>query len=50
MATREEITKEILFENGIPQFTSEDEEREFWTTHDSTDYADTGTPVVLEGE
>lgn len=24
----------------IPQFSSEDEEREFWSTHDSTDYID----------
>jgi len=24
----------------IPTFTSEDEEREFWATHDSTDYVD----------
>lgn len=24
----------------IPQFSSEDEEREFWATHDSTDYVD----------
>ena len=24
----------------IPKFRSEDEEREFWATHDSTDYVD----------
>ena len=24
----------------IPQFNSEDEEREFWATHDSTEYID----------
>lgn len=24
----------------IPQFKSEDEERDFWSTHDSTDYID----------
>ncbi len=24
----------------IPKFDSEDEEREFWATHDSTDYID----------
>ncbi|HXR36968.1 MAG TPA: CopG family antitoxin [Candidatus Binataceae bacterium] len=24
----------------LPQFASEDEEREFWDTHDSTDYID----------
>jgi predicted DNA binding CopG/RHH family protein len=26
--------------NPIPEFQSEDEEREFWATHDSTDYVD----------
>jgi predicted DNA binding CopG/RHH family protein len=25
---------------SIPQFNNEDEEREFWATHDSTDYID----------
>jgi predicted DNA binding CopG/RHH family protein len=25
---------------SIPQFNNEDEEREFWTTHDSTEYID----------
>ncbi len=24
----------------LPQFDSEDEEREFWATHDSTEYVD----------
>ena len=24
----------------IPQFNNEDEEREFWATHDSTEYID----------
>ncbi len=24
----------------IPEFANEDEEREFWATHDSTDYVD----------
>ena len=24
----------------IPQFENEDEEREFWATHDSTEYVD----------
>ena len=32
----------------IPRFASEDEEREFWATHDGTIYADTATPVILE--
>jgi len=26
--------------NSIPQFSNEDEEREFWATHDSTEYID----------
>lgn len=26
----------------IPQFETEDEEREFWSTHDSTEYIDWG--------
>ena len=26
--------------NPIPEFQNEDEEREFWATHDSTDYVD----------
>jgi len=26
--------------NEIPKFQSEDEEREFWATHDSTEYVD----------
>jgi hypothetical protein len=25
---------------SIPQFNNEDEEREFWATHDSTEYID----------
>lgn len=33
----------------IPKFNSEDEEREFWATHDSTEYVDWGNArrVVL---
>jgi hypothetical protein len=27
-------------EKPIPKFSSEDEEREFWAAHDSTDYID----------
>ena len=27
-------------EKVIPRFETEDEEREFWATHDSTDYVD----------
>lgn len=26
--------------NRIPEFANEDEEREFWATHDATDYLD----------
>jgi predicted DNA binding CopG/RHH family protein len=32
--------KEKVDLKGIPKFESEDEEREFWATHDSTDYID----------
>ncbi len=35
-------------DKAIPTFNSEDEEREFWATHDGTDYVDTATPVILE--
>jgi len=31
---------------GIPEFKNEDEEREFWGTHDSTDYFDWDNAVV----
>lgn len=33
----------------IPKFKNEDEEREFWTTHDSTDYIDwsKAEPVIF---
>lgn len=30
----------------IPKFTSEDEEREFWATHDSTEYFDWSRATV----
>ena len=35
--------------NKIPKFKNEDKEREFWATHDSTDYINwsTGKKVVL---
>jgi len=32
----------------IPKFKNEDEEREFWATHDTTDYFDTEKPVNLD--
>lgn len=33
---------------SIPQFKSEDEERNFWATHDLTDYIDQFRPVELD--
>lgn len=32
----------------IPKFKSEDEERDFWATHDATDYFDINKPVELD--
>jgi len=32
----------------IPRFKNEDEEREFWTTHDFTNYLDQFRPVKLD--
>lgn len=29
----------------IPRFKNEDEERDFWATHDTTEYFDTSKPV-----
>lgn len=31
----------------IPKFENEDEERDFWDTHDTTEYFDTDHPVKL---
>lgn len=31
----------------IPKFKNEDEEREFWTTHDTTEYLESFEPVDL---
>lgn len=31
----------------LPKFKNEDEERDFWATHDSTDYFPPGGPVVF---
>ena len=33
----------------LPKFKNEDEEREFWASHDSTDYVDwkKASPVVM---
>lgn len=33
---------------SIPKFKNEDEEREFWATHDTTEYFDTSQPVELD--
>lgn len=30
----------------IPKFKSEDDERDFWATHDTTEYFDTKHPLV----
>ena len=32
----------------IPKFRTEDEEREFWATHDATDYFNFSKPVHLD--
>lgn len=32
----------------IPKFKNEDEEREFWATHDLTDYLDQLRPIELD--
>ncbi len=32
----------------IPSFKNEDQEREFWATHDTTDYFDTDKPIELD--
>lgn len=32
----------------IPRFTNEDKEREFWATHDATDYFDFSRPIKLD--
>jgi len=32
----------------IPKFKNENEEREFWATHDLTDYLDSFQPVSLD--
>lgn len=31
----------------IPRFKNEDEEQEFWATHDTTEYFDTSKPIRL---
>ncbi len=32
----------------IPDFNNEDEERDFWATHDSTDYFDYSHPIHMD--
>lgn len=34
--------------NKIPKFKNEDKERDFWSTHDLTDYLDQFEPVELD--
>ena len=33
---------------SIPHFATEDEERDFWATHDSTDYFDYSHPIRMD--
>ncbi|MEK7577724.1 MAG: BrnA antitoxin family protein [Patescibacteria group bacterium] len=33
---------------SIPHFKSEDDERDFWATHDATDYFDFSKPMKLD--
>ena len=40
MSRRELLVIMTTLKKPIPKFDSEDEEREFWATHDSTDYVD----------
>ncbi len=35
-------------EKSIPKFKNEDEEREFWATHDFTDYKNQFEPIQLD--
>lgn len=32
----------------IPRFKNENEEREFWATHDTTEYFDTSKPIEID--
>jgi hypothetical protein len=32
----------------IPKFRNEDEERDFWATHDTTEYFDMSHPIKLD--
>lgn len=32
----------------IPKFRNEDEERDFWDTHDTTEYFDTSRPIEID--
>lgn len=34
--------------NRLPKFKNEDEERDFWSTHDFTDYIDQFEPVEMD--
>lgn len=33
---------------AIPRFKNEDEERDFWATHDATEYFDTSKPIEFD--
>ena len=35
-------------DNKLPKFKNEDQEREFWATHDFTDFIDQFKPVTLD--
>ncbi len=35
---------------ALPKFESEDEEREFWATHESSDYVDWSKAAVVNGK
>ena len=37
---RRETVPAIVKKKALPEFRSEDEEREFWHTHDSTEFID----------
>jgi len=42
------MKKKIKKIKQIPRFKNEDEERDFWATHDFTDYFDSFKPVELD--
>ncbi len=34
--------------NSLPKFKNEDDERDFWATHDTTDYFDMEHPIEMD--